>query len=207
MEKITIHRALAELKLIGNRIEKGIEEVIPTGIVQKGKLVNGHTKQEDFEQNAKTRYQSVIDLIDRRNKIKSAIVKANGETTMKIAGEEMTIADAINFKASIQYQKKLVEATKKKHKATLAQLEKNNATIDLNAIEFAKVALGKKEVKINDTDVQSVIAPYLDNNSFSLVDSMGFEKVIKVLEDKIESFEAEVDAALSEINAITFIEI
>lgn len=206
MEKVTIHRALSELKLIGAKIQKCIDELNPSGIVQKDKLVNGVYQKEDFEKKAKEAFQSVTDLIDRRNRIKSAIVRANGVTVVKIAGDEMTIVDAINLKAVIGFKKSVNEALKKRHNAAKANLEKNNAQVDANALQLAQVALGKQGIKIGDNDAQAVIEPFLKANKFELVDPIGVENKVAELEKKIGDFEAEVDAVLSEINAVTFIE-
>jgi len=206
MEKVTIHRALSELKLIGAKIQKGIDELMPSGIIQKDKLVNGIYQKEDFEKKAKESFQSVSDLIDRRNKIKSAIVRANGVTMVKIAGEESSIADSINFKSVIVFKKSVIETLKKKHNGTKSSLEKNNAQIDANALQLAGVALGKAGIKIGDNDAQNIIEPYLQANKFSLVDPIGVENKVSEMEKKIGDFEAEVDAVLSEINAITIIE-
>lgn len=207
MEKLTIHRALSELKLIGAKIKKGIEDINPSGITQKDKLVNQIYQREEFEKTAKEKFQSVVDLIARRSKIKSAIVKANGVTEVKIAERVMTIADAINLKAAIVFEKELIDSLKRKHNQSKANLSKNNEVIDTNALNLAQVALGKQGIKIGDNDAQSVIEPYLKANKFELVDPIGVEKQIEALEKKIGDFEAEVDAVLSEINAITLIEI
>lgn len=206
MEKVTIHRALSELKLIGAKIQKGIDELNPSGIVQKDKLVNGVYPKDEFERKAKESFQSVTDLIDRRNRIKSAIVRANGVTVVKIASEEMTIADAINLKAVIGLKKSIIETLKKRHNAAKANLEKNNTQVDANALQLAQVALGKQGIKIGDNDAQAVIDPFLKANKFELVDPIGVENKVSEMEKKIGDFEAEVDAVLSEINAVTFIE-
>lgn len=206
MEKVTIHRALSELKLINARIVKGIESVVPSGIQQKDKLVNNVYKLDDFEKSARENFQSVTDLIDRRTRIKSAVVLANGVTKVKIAGKEMTIADAINTKGILVLKKQLIENLRKKHNNAKATLEKNNASVDANALELAKVAVGKQGVKIGDDDAQKVIGPYIENNKFSLIDPLDIEKKIADMEKEITDFEAEVDAVLSEINATTFIE-
>lgn len=206
MEKMTIHRGLSELKLIGSKIETQTNNLIPSGIMQKDKLVNGTTKQEDFEKSAKERYQSVIDLITRGNKIKSAIVKANGETDVKIGTETMKIADAINIKTVLGYKKNLIALMEKRHTQTKANLEKNNAQIDTNALKLAEVALGKQGIKIGEDDAQKVIGPFLEANKFSLIDPLQVERVIEELSKGVLDFESEVDAALSEINAVTFIE-
>lgn len=206
MEKVTIHRALSELKLIGAKIQKGIEEINPSGIAQKDKLVNQVYQRDEFEKNAKKKFQSVTDLIDRRNRIKSAIVKANGVTEVEVAGEKMTIADAINLKAVVQFKKSLIDTLKKRHNQAKANLEKNNTQVEANALQLAQVALQKEGVKIGDDDAQKVIKPFLDANLFSLIDPIGVEKTIEEMEKKLGDFEAEVDAVLSEINAVTFIE-
>lgn len=206
MEKVTIHRALSELKLIGAKIQKGIDELNPSGIVQKDKLVNGVYQKEDFEKKALESFQSVTDLIDRRNRIKSAIVRANGVTVVKIAGDEMTIADAINLKAVIGLKKAVTETLKKRHNQTKATLEQSNAKVDAGALQLAQIALGKQGIKIGDNDAQAVIEPFLKANKYDLVDPIGVENKVAELEKKIGDFEAEVDAVLSEINAVTFIE-
>lgn len=207
MEKITIHRALAELKTIGARIDKGIEEIIPSGVVQKDKLVNGVYNKEKFENSAKEKYQSITDLIQRRAKIKSAIVKANSATIVKVGDVQMTIADAINTKTNIQFEKKLIEILKKKHTNTKAALEKSNAAIDGNAMTIATTALGKQGIKIEDDAVQKVVGSYLENNKFAMVDPLDVDKEVERLSEKVIMFETQIDATLSEINATTFIDI
>jgi hypothetical protein len=122
MEKMTIHRALSELKLIGLRIEKAIDQFNPSGIMQKEKLVNGVHTQEHFTATVTENYQSVNALIDRRNKIKSAIVTANSNTKCSVGGKEMTIAEAINYKAIVLFKKKLIETMAKKHRVSCANL-------------------------------------------------------------------------------------
>ncbi len=206
MNKMTIHRALSELKLIGARIEKQIEELLPSGTKSKNSLVNGMHEKEKFEAATKEKYQSTVDLIDRKDKIKSAIVKANALTKVFVAKQEMTIADAITLKTGIAFKKKLVEHLKKRHNANKAALAKSNDTVDANALQLASVALGKQNVKVNDADAQAAMATYLENNRFHMVDPLDVEKIISEQESYIASFEAEVDAVLSEVNAVTTIE-
>lgn len=206
-QKMTIHRALAELKTIDSKIEKAITQIEPTGIYQDGKLVNNFYKREDFEKDAKAKLQSVNDLIDRKNKIKTAIVKANGITQVKINNHEMTIADAINFKQVIEFKRKLILTLELKHKSAKANAEQNNNKVDENALRLAEAALQKDNVKINDGDAVAITEPYLKKNRFHLLDPLNVEQLINALEQEVEDFESEVDAVLSEINAITLIEI
>ena len=207
VQKMTIHRALSELKLIDARIEKAISAIEPTGVTQKDKLVNQFYNKDDFEKNAKANLQSVNDLIERKNKIKSSIVKANGITQVEINGEKMTIADAINFKQVIDFKKKLIATLEQKHRNAKAVAEKNNKQVEDNALRLAEAALQKDNVKINDGDAVAITEPYLTKNQFHLVDPLKVDELVEKLQTEVNDFESEVDAVLSEINAVTVIEI
>lgn len=206
MEKMTIHRALAELKVIGDRIQKGIDSVIPTGFQMKDKLVNNTTTRDDFDNAAKSAFQSVTDLINRRTKIKSAIVQSNAFTKVNVGGKEMTVAEAINNKAVIDFKSTLAVSLRKKAAQLNATIEQHNSKVDEKAIQLATAALQKQNVKIGDDDVQKVTGPYMEANRAVLVDPLGIEKKIQELEKEIVDFKTEVDAVLSESNAVTFIE-
>ena len=208
--KMTIHRALAELKLIDSRIEKAINLVEPTGLMQLGKPVNGFYKKEDFESEVKSKYQSVTDLINRKNSIKSAIVKANGITIVTIGGKQMTIADAINFKTVIAVKKNLILQLSRKHNAVKAKFNAENEKINNVALENAKIMIGKQgddRVKPNDEDVKNIVEPFVKRNEFHLIDPLKVETLTEKLQSEVDEFEVEVDAVLSEINALTEIEI
>jgi hypothetical protein len=207
MDKMSIHRALSELKMIDARIEKAILAIEPTGVTQKDKLVNQFYKREDFEKEAKSKLQSVNDLIERKNKIKSAIVKANSVTLVEINGNKMTIADAINFKHVIEFKKKLISTLEHKHRNAKATVERNNKQVTDNALKLAEAALQKDNVKIGDNDAVAITEPYLDKNQYHIVDPLDVDKLVETLQIEVSNFECEVDAVLSEINAITNIEI
>jgi regulator of sirC expression with transglutaminase-like and TPR domain len=206
-QKMTIHRALSELKLIDSKIEKQISEIIPTGIYQKGKLINGFLQDDGFKENAQSKYQSVNDLISRKIAIKSAIVQANGVTMVKVGEKVMSIADAINFKAAVKFKKQLAARLKQMHNAAVGEMNKNNAIVDQNVQNLLAAALGKDSVKTDAKDVDSIRVPYMDANEFHLFDPLDAEKKVEEIEKEVGDFEMEVDAALSEINALTFIEV
>lgn len=207
MEKMTIHRALSELKLIDAKIEKQIQEVMPSGVYQKGKLVEGYITEADFEKNAKSKFDSVTDLIARKTQIKSAIVDANGKTQVTVAEKQMTIADAINFKTVVKFKKKLIDTLKAKHRQAVGALNKNNELVNANVQRILEATFGKENVKVGKEDVEAVRKPYLEANEFHLFDPLKVDETVEKMEKEIGEFEAEVDAVLSEINAVTFIEL
>ena len=203
----SIHRALSELKTIDSRIDKTIQSLEPVGYQQDKKLVNGFYDVNDFNKNVKSKFDSINDLISRKNVIKSAIVKANNTTIVTIGGKQMTISDAINYKTVIDRKKKLLEHLKQKNAKVKADIEKRNTDVNKSALELATSALEKDNVKISDTDAIAITEPYLKKNLYARIDPLNIEKVIEDMELEIYSFESEVDATLSEINAITQVDI
>ena len=79
-QKMTVHKALCELKTMDSRIQKAIDSS-PYVVVNKhsSKKING-VSIDEFCRQAKSAYQSVNDLINRRNAIKRAVVLSNATT-------------------------------------------------------------------------------------------------------------------------------
>lgn len=206
-QKMTIHRALCELKLIDSKIQNQINELVPVGIYQKGRLVNGVFKEDEFKTFAQSKFDSVTDLIQRKSKIKTAIVHANSNTTLKVGEKTMTIADAINFKSLINWKRTLMDRLKSQHNGTMANLNNNNNIVEGNIQKILEATFGKENVKVGKEDVDAVRKPYLEANEWHLFNPINVSEKIESINKEVSDFEMEIDAALSEINAITFIEI
>lgn len=208
--KMTIHRGLAELKLIDAKINKTISLIEPTGLKQKDKLVNNFYKEDDFNNDAKSKLQSVLDLIERKNKIKSAIVRINGITEVEVSGKKMKIADAINYKTLINFKKTLLNQLTQKHNSVKSKFNVENEKVNNIALQNAKIMLGRQDdnnATPTDNDVKGIMEPFVERNEYKLVNPLNIELLIDKLQVEIDDFEMEVDAVLSEINAITMIEI
>ena len=207
MTKISIHKALSELKLLDSRIRKSVDNFIPVGIKTKDSKVNNYKEEKDFNADTQSDYQSIKDLIERRKNIKSAIVASNAETEVEVGGLKMKVAEVIDFRNVIEYRKILLKALIFQLSNTKATLDDTNTKIHDNALVLAQKALGKDNVKIGDNDAVDIIKPYIERNEIHLVDPIGVEQEIKKLEEEIDKFEAEVDAVLSESNALTMIDV
>jgi len=210
MEKMTIHRGLAELKLIDSKIEKQILQFEGLGIKQKDKPVKTNTvvlSQDDFENKVKSSYDSIMSLIKRKSEIKAAIVAINTETLVKINNMEMSIADAITHKSNISLIKQFIAKMKSNHSQIIGALNNNQNVTDTNLQKLLEASFGKDNTKVSKEDVDNISKPFLDNNTWTLVDPLKLSEKIEKLDKEVSNFEMEVDAVLSEINAVTFIEI
>lgn len=205
--KMTIHRGLSELKTLDDRIEKSINGINSSGIKQKDKKVNNVYDEATFISDAKSNLQSTVDLIKRKTAIKASIVQSNSITNVKIGEVEMTVADAITEKENVQLRKKLLDTLDKKHTKAVADLNLNNEKINQNADVIVNAAVNGDQTKTNGAEAVSVRKTYIDANEFSLIDPLGVEKYVKEEREKIAVFEMEVDAVLSESNAVTMIEV
>lgn len=205
--KMTLHRALAELKILDSRISKAMDSLNPVAIKQNDKLVNLAVDEQEFSEKAKASFQSVKDLMDRKIKIKKALVLKNAQTTFKVADQTMTIADAISLKNMMNLKKDFLESLKEKHKKSMAQLNRGNEMVNNNLQALLLSSLGKESSKQDENSVKAISEPFLKLNKLTLCDPLKIEKEMENMQNEIDAFETEVDAALSEINATTFIEI
>lgn len=205
--KMTIHRGLAELKLIDSKIEKRIEQLRVLSVQHGDKDIEGRYKKEEWDNLVKGAYNSLNDLIERKMKIKSAIVRVNAETMIEIGGKKMTIADAITRKNIVNIKKHLWAKINAERTATMATVNRNNETMEANVKQLLEVALGKDNVKVGSDEVKSIRDPYVKVNEVKMVDALGVDKLLEDLSKEIEDFELEIDFTLSNINAVTFFEI
>lgn len=210
MRKISITRALQELKLLDQRINKEINSTkfITTKKVKSEKLQNGIMTVKEFEDNAKAKFQSLNDLIIRRKIIKSLIVESNAKTTVEINGVTYTVADAIERKTSIEYDKKVLDMLKRQLSSCTTNLETENARMEQSKQQFINAVVGRDSVDSKlISDTTEIANKKFEGEETVLVDPINIAKTIDKLEDDIIGFENEVDMVLSEINGITMIEI
>jgi hypothetical protein len=210
MANISITRALSELKLLDGRINRAISEgkFITTQLGQK--LINGHITLKDFEVLAKASIDKVNALVERRNKIKSAIVASNAITVVKFpSGVEYTVAEVIERKSSIVYEKTLLQTLKYQYNQAVTSLERANREAEATLEKRIENILGKdaKKDESKKSEIENITALFNKDNLTTLVDPIGLKVVIDELQEKIEEFENEADFLLSESNTRTDIEV
>lgn len=208
-EKMTVHKALAELKIIDDRIISAINEGTYC-------VANKHSNEkikgipvDEYKSVIQGYYDKATDLIKRRNAIKRAVVLSNAITKVSVNGEEYTRAEAIEMKNhGVEFDERLLEMLNKQYNKAQAEILKQNGDdLEKRAEQYVIGIYGSKEGKTNTDDFEKTKKDFMTANSFELVDPIKILEKIDALEEKIASFKADVDAALSTSNAVTEIEI
>lgn len=209
MEKriMTIHAALGEIKKLKQRIEKGTRDAVFIGNMKKSAdTVNGYAhSKEDFKTIVSANYQSLNDLIKEINKIKSAVTLSNATTNLTVGTEVMTVAEAINRKEFIEFEKALLRKMKSQYENVIAITTRRNEDVEDNLNDQITALVGK-DPKAKDNLV-GFMEQYRNSNSWENVDPLNLKEKIDALEERIFNFETNVDVALSTSNAITTIEL
>ena len=202
-DKITVARALTELKHIDERIEQVMTTLVPTGIAVGNKEMIDGVKIDEWEKSQKAAFDSVTDLITRKRKLKTAIFGSNQTTMVRIGSKTMSVAEAIFMKGTIAQKtillRKLV-AVKMNTDAKFENAElslQNRFNSFLETVSATDDADGRK--KITDT--------FMENNTPKLLDPLKLSDVISNLQQEIDGFTTDVDAVLSESNAVTHVEV
>ena len=208
MRKISITEALLELKLYDGKINKALTSAKFVGAKKKSADKVGVFTVKNFEENAKASYQSVSDLIRNRAKLKAAIVQSNAITSVEIAGKKYTVAEAIERKNSIVYDKQFLMVLQSQWVKATDDVLKENKKVDAQIDKMLEGFLGKdSDKKVSEQELASISDPYRAKNEFDLVDPLNLYEKIQLLEEEINAFEAEVDVKLSISNSTTYIEI
>lgn len=213
MEKITIHRILSELKTIDDRINKEISSFKPLTVKRgNNSLVSTGGRlpipEEEFVNNAKSTYQSIEDLINRKFKLKSALTKANVNTKVTINGKEYTIIEAIEMKSIMDLKKSLLYRMTLEINQSNKTYESTSAQVDS---DFERMLSTQVANITNKSDIQKVRDGYMETfykqNEVKMVDPLKCSDLANSLQKEIDKFLMEIDSALSEANATTLVEL
>jgi hypothetical protein len=200
--EISITRGLSELKLLSSRINGKIGSTQFIAEKKKSaKKINNTLTVEEFGIEAQSGYDSIIDLIERRKLIKSLIVKSNAETIVKIGEKEMTVADAIERKASISLDKALLNNMLQQYNSYIADVNRKNEAMEMNLDKQVQAMMGGDNKKTDG--VEAFSTQYRETNGWDVIDPLKLKDKIEVLKTDIEDFETNVDFVLSESNAST----
>lgn len=211
-ETMTVHKALAELKIIDDRIDSAISNVLFITAVKNGtKKING-VDVESYKETVRSSYQKANDLINRRNALKRAVVMSNATTKVTIGDSEYTVAEAIDMKNNgMNGMRRMLNTLIRQYRDAMYKFNCNSGeSLEEKANQYVMNILGSQGGSADKTDAKQVQAlhdAFIANNEFIMIDPLNVEKCIEDVQNKIAEFETEVDAALSVSNAVTTIDI
>lgn len=211
-EKMTVHKALAELKTMDDRIMKSIRDnTYVLAVKHSAEKINGMTVV-NFKEKMRSGYQKATDLIARRDAMKRAVVLSNATTKVKVGENEYTVAEAIEMKNhGMEFRSALLRQMNSAYVTAQNELNRNSGeTLEKKAEKYVLdvIAAQPKDSKMSvDSEAMKTLRKtYIENNTYDLVDPMDVAKIMETLDAEINEFNAEVDAALSVSNALTVIE-
>lgn len=209
MEKLSITRALTELKTLNARIDRKIDELIPLDLTTpkfQGKALKTNKTVEQFNKDTKADYESLNDLIKRRTALKAAITLSNAITKVKILSKEMTVAECIEYKALLPYKTKLLSRLKTNRSVINKEMEQARLGLEQSLQNMLQQSAGKDR-KANPDEYDAIAKPFIEHNKTELVDPLKIDEEIKKLDEEITKFTQDIDIVLSESNSKTEIEI
>jgi hypothetical protein len=212
-EQMTVHKALAELKVIDSRINNAIRSgTFVVANKHSNDKIHGVTINE-FKNSMKSDFQKVSDLIARRNAIKKAVVASNAVTKVKVGDTEYTVATAIEMKNhGMEFKNTFKKCLESQYAVAKNELDKNSGDpLEKRAENYVLSVIQAQpkdsKMAVDSEAMKNLRAQYIKDNTYDIIDPIGVKDAIEQLDNEISSFITEVDAALSVSNALTVLDI
>jgi hypothetical protein len=200
-QQMSITQALAELKLLDKRIQKALDHVEWADVKSKSNPIDS----EKFTRTARAEFQSFADLVKRYDTIKRAVVLSNATTRVRVGTWEGTVAEAIEYKRSIFYKRRLLDVMKNQLFTAKELYKTQQEAVDARLEKLLHSELGK-DVKTSPETITALTNTFRENNKVEIIDPLDLAARTRELEEEIESFETNVDWVLSETNGKTLIQ-
>lgn len=214
--RYTITRALSELKALDAKISRpaafGSFAAVLTGDAQKVETVYYDDTPAGTASEIASKIQGSIDslkaAIDRRRKIKAALIQSNAMTYVVVGGHSMTVAEAIELKTHINTLSTAADFVKSAVVAAnrdVARLDREMEAMIDSQIKTLLGAQGSAALSANGMQEQ-IAAPIRSQKKPSAMT----DKAVAFVEEHetlAEAVRNELDYVLSESNAITTIDI
>lgn len=207
-EKMNVHKALSELKVLDKRIIDAISNDFVIANKHSDEKIHG-VSIVDFKIDMKSHYQKVNDLIARRNALKRAVVSSNAVTKISVGETDYTVAEAIEMKNhGMEFYKMLRNELVRQYTKAEASINMNSGkNLEERAEKYiVSILSSKNDAKIDTKLIDELRAKYIENNTYDLLDPNNVKSGIEALNEMIENFESDIDSALSVSNAVTIIE-
>lgn len=207
-EKMTVHKALCELKTLDARITKGTQRAFVFTNKHSNTKIGG-TDLKAYCSEIVDAYKSATDLMARRDAIKRAVTMSNAVTTVTIGGVTYTVAEAIEMKnhGIPMRQALLNKLTSDLQRARIEAEKANGDALSRRADEYVIALYGNADMKNASDDIKKTRDEFIASQTVEVVDPIKATSEVQRLDDEISAFTTEIDSALSVSNALTELDI
>ena len=208
--RISLTRALTEVKTLEDRINKAIQAGDFLGVVVGKNEVptnRGIKNRKDLEDGITAQFQALDAMIARRKAIKAAITRANNTVRVTVGNVEMTIADAVDLKQSLWVKEKLLNQLVSNVAVKAREVETLTRELDAKIERLVTQLYGGDNKKADADQTEQVKKAQYEQYGPALVDPVNLMQKINALKTEIDEIKLNLDFSLSEVNAKTEIEI
>lgn len=219
--KYTLHRALTLKKTTADRIDREINSAVFIAVRQGKKGTINGVPVEKVEQDIRSSYQKIRQLISNYAILKAAILRSNAgvqdPATVKkvtVAGKQYTMAELIsasdelygNRKHPNAFYARLLYTMRNAYSDVINKVEKQHERVEANIRDYlAKAAASDKGMTSEEIKKRSDM--FHEDGDFVIVDPLGLKNVIEKLDAEIKEFRTDADATMSEQNALNTIDV
>ena len=204
---MTVHEALCRLKVIDKRV-RSLKDSTFIGLARKSDTKIGGVPIEDVKRIFQSDYDKLMGVVAEADAIKAALSLSNAKTVIKVAGKDITIAEALYIlDKGLPLKKEILSELKSQYgKAVQTAQKKNGEELDNKIENYISATFGSKE-KVDNATLEDATAKYREMHTVELVDPANLKAEIDKLEAYIDAVESEIDSAIQVSNATTTIEI
>ncbi len=182
----TIARALVTIKRSKNLFIEALRDSVFSGVIRNGVEISTGLKTKEFSEKSHTALQSINDRLDTEFKLRCQINRANFETKIKIGDQEMSINDALTYRTHILPNLRAL------HQRLVKDLSASRSSFSTLEREFD----AKFSKASSDDELKTLLEKRERPSIFDI------QQQIDVLKEKIDFFDLEFDAILTENNPI-----
>lgn len=180
------------------------------------KVMERRVTQKEFEKEARSSYQQIIDLIHWYDKVDQAILRSNAETIIETSYGTMSIANALALRSRLNcsnaydsdsnFEGNLMMKLQEELNEKIRVMEQKNKGLQ-NTAETMRLSILGKDTKTKDETPLKVVDVYVQENTTELIDPLNVRKKIDELNERRETILNELDTKIKVSNATTFVEI
>lgn len=217
-KKMLVTQALDQRDLLVKKICDKIRKASFTETKKHNeeKVMDRKVTQKEFEKEARSSYQQIIDLIHWYDKVDQAILRSNAETMIETSYGTMSIANALALRSRLNcsnaydsdsnFEGNLMMKLQEELNEKIRVMEQKNKGLQ-NTAETMRLSILGKDTKTKDETPLKVVDVYVQENTTELIDPLNVRKKIDELNERRETILNELDTKIKVSNATTFVEI